>query len=139
MTVKFTYEDVYNYFTEQKCELLETEYINSSTKMKYKCICKNISFIFFSKFKQGQRCKKCNGKETYTYEYVTNFFQKQDCKLLETEYINNITNMNYICKCGNINNIKFSQFKNDKKCQNCLKNTLTKLELIRNEFLKKRL
>ena len=36
--MKFTYEYVYNYFKEQKCKLLETEYINSSTKMKYKCM-----------------------------------------------------------------------------------------------------
>lgn len=45
MPSKLTYEFVKQYFKEQKCELLETEYINANTKMKYVCVCKNESYI----------------------------------------------------------------------------------------------
>ena len=32
-----TYDYICNKFKERNCELLEPEYINSSTKIKYKC------------------------------------------------------------------------------------------------------
>lgn len=40
MVKKLTYENVYNYFKQYECKLLEIEYINSKTKMKYICKCK---------------------------------------------------------------------------------------------------
>jgi hypothetical protein len=45
MAKKLTYEEVYTRFKEQNCELLDKEYKNSRTKLKYKCSCGNISFI----------------------------------------------------------------------------------------------
>jgi len=70
--IKFTFEEVYNYFEEQKCELLETEYVNAHTKMRYRCKCKNISKICFGSFKRGHRCRKCylkrnSGKNNHFY------------------------------------------------------------------------
>jgi hypothetical protein len=59
---KLTYEYVYNYFKEQKCELLETFYVNCKTKMRYICSCGNISKITFSCFRSGHRCNKCGIK-----------------------------------------------------------------------------
>lgn len=56
---KLTFEYVKAYFTEQNCELLETDYKNNSTKMKYKCKCDYISEIRFKDFKNGIRCLKC--------------------------------------------------------------------------------
>ena len=53
MTKKYTFEYVYNYFKKEGCELLEYEYINNTTKMKYKCICGNESFIRFDSFKNA--------------------------------------------------------------------------------------
>lgn len=50
---RLTFENVKIYFEEQKCELLETEYINTHTDMKYRCKCGNISNIVFSRFKDG--------------------------------------------------------------------------------------
>jgi hypothetical protein len=59
ITRKLTYEYVYNYFKERGCELLEDKYINTQTKMKYKCKCGNIAYIQFNNFKQGGRCINC--------------------------------------------------------------------------------
>jgi len=50
MSKKHNYEYVKGCFKEQGCELLEKEYKNNKTKMKYKCNCKNISKITFSNF-----------------------------------------------------------------------------------------
>ena len=59
---KLTYEYVYNFFKENDCELLETEYINCDTKLKYKCKCYNKSEILFNDFKNGTRCNMCKNK-----------------------------------------------------------------------------
>lgn len=120
MTKKHSFEFVYNYFKEQKCELLETEYINARTKMKYECKCKNESKITFDNFKNGVRCKICqNNLMKHTYKFVYNYFKQQDCELLETEYINNETKMKYRCKCDNQAEITFGHFQSGVRCMKC--------------------
>jgi hypothetical protein len=43
MGKKLTYEYVSNYFEDRGCILLEKEYINNHTKMRYICNCGDIS------------------------------------------------------------------------------------------------
>lgn len=116
---KHKFEDVYNKFKEKGCELLETAYINAHTKMKYRCSCNNESSIKFNDFQNGNRCMKCSGKEKLTYEDVYNYFIDQGCKLLDTEYINNKTEMKYICECGNESVISFARFQQNGRCKEC--------------------
>lgn len=121
---KLTLEYVKQYFQEQGCEFLEKEYKNSRTKIKYRCICGNISEIKFNNFKTGYRCKKCGiGKRTeqskHTFKYVKNYFIKKECKLLETNYINCKTLMNYKCSCGSHSKISFNSFKKGSRCNRC--------------------
>jgi len=40
---KWTYELIKDNFKKAGCELLEKEYKNNSTKMKYRCVCGNKS------------------------------------------------------------------------------------------------
>lgn len=131
---KLTYEYVKNYFTEQSCELLETEYINAKIKLKYICKCGNESSIVWGNFQKGQRCKKCSGNEKLTYTFVKNYFQKENCKLLEDKYINSGTKMNYICKCGNKSNITWDDFKFGYRCMKCAGNEKHTYEYIFNYF-----
>lgn len=65
MPKKLTYEYVEKYFKEEGCKLLETEYKNNSTKMKYICTCGDINEISFDSFKQGCKCKKCGYKKKF--------------------------------------------------------------------------
>jgi very-short-patch-repair endonuclease/predicted SPOUT superfamily RNA methylase MTH1 len=131
---KHTLESVSKYFKEQNCELLETEYINSNTKMKYRCVNNHITYVIYSSFKKGSRCAKCNGNEKYTFNEVYNYFIKQDCKLLETEYINSITTMKYMCKCKNESKITFGRFKNGGRCIKCCGNEKYIYEDVYNYF-----
>ena len=118
--VRLNFEDVKKYFKEQNCELLCTEYSNNETLMKYKCDCGNISEISYNNFKKGARCSQCGGNEKSSYKDVKNYFQEQQCELLETEYINSQTVMKYICICGNISKINFNHFKNkNQRCMSC--------------------
>ena len=116
---KNSYGYVYNYFKEQNCYLLEKEYKNGKTKMRYICSCGNESEICWNNFQQGHRCQKCARNEKFTFEHVYNYFENYGCKLLEQEYINIATPMRYICNCGRESKISFESFKNGQRCRKC--------------------
>jgi len=121
---RFSYKYIKKYFKDNDCKLLAKEYKGSHIPMKYKCSCGNISTIAFSMFKLGQRCKKCGNKRSggerkFSYTYVKNYFKDNDCELLSKEYKNCGTKMEYICSCGNISRICFSDFKSGHRCVIC--------------------
>jgi hypothetical protein len=113
---------VYKFFRDQGCELLEEDYINCNTKMKFKCNCKNISYKTFRNFMYSKQCKKCSGLETLTYEYVYNFFKEMGYELLDKVYINSKTKMNCICKNNHKIKKSYESLKSDYGCQVCYTN-----------------
>jgi hypothetical protein len=123
---KLTIEHAKRVFSDSGCELLEDTYHNSQTPMKYICVCGKESKICLNSFKQGNRCQSCGAKRAalktkHSFEYVYNFFKENDCLLLETEYKNSNTLMNYKCTCGNKAFIRFDCFKQGKRCNECAK------------------
>jgi len=123
-TVKLTYEFVRNFFEEQGCEMLDTEYKNARTHINYRCTCGNVSKIIFDSFRRGHRCSKCASvknrkKQTFSYQYVFDCFKDRGCELLEDAYINAQTKMRYRCSCGRINSVKFNNFQQGKGCWEC--------------------
>ncbi len=138
---KLLYKEVKKYFKEHDCELLETEYINNYTLMRYKCDCGNPDCkITFHDFKSGRRCMKCSikrraDKKRLSFEEVKQYFEDHDCKLLETEYINIDTPMRYICDCGNKKcKITFYNFKKGQRCTECAGNKKYTLEEVKQYF-----
>ena len=110
MSKKHTLEYVKQYFEDHGCELLEIEYKNNYTKIRYICNCKNISKISFNSFKQGTRCSECSKTKKLTIEYVKKYFKDHNCELLEKIYKNTDSPMMYKCSCGNISKINFYNF-----------------------------
>ncbi len=119
MPAKLTLEFIKQYFKDRGCKLLETEYINSHTKMKYLCKNGHNNEIIFSSFQRGIGCSICSGKKKHTFEEVFNYFKDNNCKLLEIEYINIYTKMKYICENGHISEIRFNDFKQGRRCSKC--------------------
>ena len=122
MSKKLTFEDVEKYFKDSNCELLESEYKNNCTKMRYRCDSGNISEIRFDCFKQDKRCKQCavqkrREKISLSYSYVEKYFEDNDCKLLEKEYKNAHIPIRYKCSCGNISRIAFISFQQGSRCR----------------------
>lgn len=107
------------YFKEQNCELLELNFINAHTKMKYKCKCNNISVTTWNNFRKGHRCLGCHGKRKITYEFLVDYFKEQNCELLEERYVKYSTPMQYRCSCGNISKISWDNFRKGHRCRNC--------------------
>jgi very-short-patch-repair endonuclease len=119
MPEKLTYEYVYNYFKKYNCELLETEYKNSATKMKYRCKCGNESEIIYNSFQKGRRCMKCSGTPKHTYKHIQEYFEKNNCILISIEYKNVSEKLEYICECGNYSEITFGNFQSGHRCMKC--------------------
>lgn len=116
---KLAFEDVKKVFENAGCVLVGP-YVNVRNKLKYRCSCGEEAEIFFPNFQKGQRCMNCSGNKRYSFEYAKKYFEKNDCKLLGTQYKNNKTPMKYMCHCGNIAVITFDSFKNGgARCMNC--------------------
>lgn len=114
-----TYETVYKMFKIEGCELLESKFISTHTKMKYKCSCGNISYITYDKFKTGRRCMKCSGREKLSYSFVKSEFEKEGLKLLSKRYISAHRPLDYICSCGNIAVGTWALFQQGHRCNSC--------------------
>ena len=124
MRKKLTYEYVEQYFKKQKCKLIEKEYKDNRTKMKYKCNCGKNSEISFANFQKGRRCKKCgiekrSKKQRLTYEHVKQYFKNNKCELLDKNYKNALTPVKYKCNCGKISKISFASFQSGRRCRKC--------------------
>lgn len=115
---RLTLLDVQKTFSEQGCMLLATEYINNNTLMPYICSCGEQSEIILRNFKLGTRCKVC-GLGKHTINTARKIFSDAGCELLATEYVNNHTDMQYICECGKIDKIKLGNFIHGQKCSYC--------------------
>lgn len=75
------------------------------------------------------------GKSKHTLEYIKKEFEKNNCTLISTEYINNQTKLKYKykCKCGNESNITYNNFQKGARCMKCS----SKTEKLTFEFVQK--
>lgn len=123
--IKKTIDEVRMVFEQANCVLLEEEYINANTKMSYICTCGSESLISFSKFKNGQRCKKCAtikhaDKNRLSYEYVCNYINSQGYELVSPRYENIRGKLHLKCDQGHDYHVSFGNFKdNGSRCKIC--------------------
>lgn len=54
---------VKNCFTDRGCELLDENYVNNYTPLRFRCSCGNVSVIRLFALLKGQRCDKCGIKK----------------------------------------------------------------------------
>lgn len=122
---RFDLETVRKYYSLQNCVLLAQEYLTCDTKMPFICSCGrngNTTYYNFKKF--GVRCQYCTREkiavnQRLNFEYVRDFFKKEGCQLLATEYLNAFTMMPYICVCGRYARIIWNSFQRGNKCKTC--------------------
>lgn len=136
-----TYDEVKAEFKRNNCELLEAEYVNTKTKMRYVCECGEESEIAYEKFKVGRRCKSCGiaknaNSQRHSHEYVRNFFEERGCVLLSAEYHNTDEPLDYRCECGNISKIRFYDFKKGKRCKSCGNSKVSELRKFSYEYVR---
>lgn len=131
---KFTFEEVQSYIEEndidKDCTLLSTEYINSSTKMLFRCNCCGKEYKRnFTDVKRNSsfKCAVCAQGRKLSIEDVRDFLKHNDlnheCELLSEQYFNYSTPLDFKCNCcGKKFERKFSQVKEKHfACYDCLK------------------
>lgn len=126
---KHTYEYVKNYISEKsngECQLLSTEYVNSTTPLTLKCKCGNNFNSNFNKLKNSLFiCKNCrNELASQRYrtklEDVIEYINNTGCEYISGEYKNNSSLLTIKCKCGNLFQKNFNHFKRgQQQCPKC--------------------
>jgi len=107
LKTKLDFNYVYNYYKEYQCELLESQYKNSATPMKFKCHCGKITSKKFNAFKQSPRCDECGQKISVEKRFMTideirKILLDNGIELLTTEYLGNKQKLEFKCYCGKI-------------------------------------
>jgi hypothetical protein len=120
MRNKHTITTVKKLFKQEGCRLLEDQYHNNKTLMRYQCRCGSEAYIALQDFLHGVRCG-CGhitegARRRHSLEYVKRFFADHSCELLEGCYQGNHTPLRFRCQCGNIGRVCFSDFQNGIRC-----------------------
>lgn len=125
---KLNFSYVKKFFLERNCELLQDFYESSDKKLKYRCECGNISYISFSNFRLGKRCRNCLSRRISFSKrlsdiYIRDLFTLNNCVLLSS-YINKLKKVKFQCSCKKLSEITILRFEKIKKCNICYKNEL---------------
>ena len=99
MPIKYTYKQVQDTFTENKCILISEIYGNQLSKLDYVASCGHTNCVIFKEFKNGVglKCRNC-ALEIPTYEDVVKKFVDKNCKI------------NYNASCGHENSVSYKNF-----------------------------
>ena len=119
MTIKLNDRYVRQEFTNKGWRLKDV-YESSAKPMMVICPSGHSTTISWNNFKKGQGCKHCAGNVHFTFEFVKQYFVEQNCELLDNEYVNSVTPVNYKCCCGTISKMDFGNFRKGRRCQNCM-------------------
>jgi len=116
---KITIEFVKISFEAEGYTLLSKEYINNKTKLNFLCPKAHFHSISWKDWKKKSRCGICFGSSKSSYNYVKEAFELEGYALLSTEYINNHTNLEYICSNDHKHTIIWNNWCQGYRCPEC--------------------
>lgn len=127
MSLKTDVNEIKKFVESFGCKIL-SEYKSANLPLQISCKCGNIRKTNFTNFKYAKHkiCKQCSVEERaklrrFSFEYVKQFIENFNCKLLSNTYSDANTPLQIQCKCGEIWNCDFHTFKNSKHkaCKIC--------------------
>lgn len=137
-TGKLSYKQVAREFVERGYTLLEKEYINSTTKMRYMCPehPHKKTKITYKNLRNGHGCPYCAGKGRLTFDEVKEEFKGRGYELLETEYIDSGHRMRFVCPNhpNKDTRISFSSLRRGSGCAYCAKVAKYTIEEVKIDF-----
>lgn len=139
MGKKLSYEYVKTYFEVEGYTLLSSEYINAHQKLECLCPHKHKITITWHKFRQGRRCKYCNGSAIY-FKDIKKMFEKENYLLLTTEEDYKTTKQLLLCECPNGHQyyVSYNNWKRGYRCRKCFINSNRVSYYLFLELLKKK-
>lgn len=128
MPIKYTYKQVYDTFTQNKCVLISEKYENQLGKLDYMASCGHNNCVIFKEFINGVgvKCRNC-ALEIPTYEDVVKKFVDKNCVVTMSQedfiqtYKNNNCKIKYNASCGHENNVSYKNFTTLNQGINCPK------------------
>lgn len=147
MAKRWKLSTVKELFSSRGCELLETEYINTGTKMRYIATCGHEHSISLDNFRagKGDLCKKCRykdiaGKESVPRSKVIQAFEEEGLKILSLDGAGASTKVRYIAHCGHENEVDYTHFKfqnTGRICNKCSKSIRYEYDFVKEAFEQK--
>ena len=134
MPKKLTYEFVKEQFEKEGYKLLEEKYINSKSKLKYKCEKGHYHSITWASWLNGSRCAYCANRPPIDINFINNLFNEEGYNLLTKEYKNAHQKLKYICPDGHKHYITWSNWNKGQRCAYCANVGKKALEFIKLEF-----
>ena len=141
---RFTFDYVQQTFKEKGCTLLETEYVNARTPLRYIATCGHEHANNFGNFYRGKgmlcpQCRrKANGiKERLGYERIKSEFESAGCRVINDDFQKQTDPVRYIALCGHENvttYMKFHDGKSGRLCRKCSKSVLYEYDYVREQF-----
>ncbi|WP_282161980.1 hypothetical protein [Ulvibacterium marinum] len=98
---------------------LSTVYINSKSKLHFKCREGHKWWATSSKIKMGRWCPECGGSKPLTIELMNQIAKERGGYCLSKEYINGKTKLQWQCKNGHVWWAVPSSIRNGSWCQIC--------------------
>ena len=128
MPIKYTYTQVQDTFTQNKCILISEVYGNQLSKLEYVASCGHNNTINFKEFIKGigKKCRNC-ALEIPSYEDIVNKFYEKNCNIIMTKeefseiYKNNNCKIKYNASCGHENIVSYKNFTTLNQGINCPK------------------
>ena len=122
---KNAYLRLAEHFESLGLELLTTEeeYQDKNASIDYICRCGSECQVTWSTAQRPHwdGCLEClYEKQRHKLSDVADYFDDQDCTLLSTEYENVNEELYYECSCGGYGLTSYKDFKNGKRCRDCI-------------------
>jgi hypothetical protein len=123
---KLTINQVEEYVNSFGCELISTEYINSTKLINIRMLCGHIRAISFTNFRIGERCQSCSMIESWrlrkiSTEEIISFVESFGCEFIcfPNGHSNAKSLIKYFCEKGHLNEKSYSQFQRGHICKRC--------------------
>lgn len=142
MSKKLTYSFVKEQFEKEGYTLLSKEYINSSSKLEYRCPKGTVYKISWNKWQGGRRCPCCTPKGRFRHRSIDSIkveFEKEGYILLTKKYKNCDQKLEYICNNGHKYSTSWDSWTSKgNRCAICNNNAILSIDYIYEEFKKER-
>lgn len=100
----------------------ENEYINGNSKLDIICKQGHKNKKSFHDFMANSGCQECSGRKKLTYDYIKNYIESFDFKLISSEYINSSSKLEVRCSNNHMYKVTWDDFKQGYRCKQCYLN-----------------
>jgi hypothetical protein len=116
---KHTIEYIKNAFKKVGWVCISTKYVNARSKLNYICSEGHYGSTTWDSWQKGHGCLECTGNKKLTINFIKSEFKKEGWVCVSEEYVNNKTNINYICPNGHHGTITWSNWGKGYRCLMC--------------------